>query len=635
MRIYQEAKKLNVSPKNLIDICNQIGIKGKTSVSGLTQEEIQNIENNIKKIQRAKEKIIITGAETVGDIASKMALHASEIIKSLKDLNISAGINEKVGLDNIQILCESLEFPYTIQKTKETYSSGKYIDSSSDLQRRAPIVTIMGHVDHGKTTILDTIRKTNIAQKEYGQITQKIGAYKVQVDSGSIIFIDTPGHEAFSAMRARGASVTDIVVLVVAADDGVKMQTIEAIDHCKAANVPIIVAINKIDKPNVNPEIVKKQLSEYGIIPEEWGGQNVFINVSGLTGQNIKELLEIILIMGEMMDLKTNPNRPAEGTVLESYLHKQKGSVIDLIVQNGTLNVGDYFVSGDSYGKVRAMIDEFGKRIDKVCATIPVEALGAHHPCQPGERFFVVLSESEAKEKANSLKTEKSLNPLSGKKLTLEELQKQIVEGQVNEVKIILKTDSNGSKEAIIGALEKLSAQIQNQIKAKLVIVHSGLGTTNESDILLAVSSDAIIFGFNISVDNNIEKMSKQYGIEIKTYKIIYDLIEDIKATMEGKVKPVEVLSLAGQASIKKIFKVGKNQAVAGCLVVEGKIIRNSKAKIIREGKIIFEGQISNLKRFKDNVKEVGINTECGISIENFNDLKEGDIIQSYISTIP
>ncbi|MCL5674481.1 MAG: translation initiation factor IF-2 [Candidatus Omnitrophica bacterium] len=631
MRVYQEAQKLNVTPKYLMEICIQLGITGKTFVSGLNPEELKLIEGNIKKIQRGKEKIVITGAETIGGLASKMAISASDLIKTLTELNITATMNEKIGLENIQMLCESLGFSYTIQRTKETYYSGKYVDSSAELQKRSPIVTVMGHVDHGKTTILDTIRKTNVAQKEYGQITQKIGAYKVHINTGSIVFIDTPGHEAFSAMRARGAGFTDIVVLVVAADDGVKMQTVEAIDHCKVANVSVIVAINKIDKPNVNPEMVKKQLTEYGLIPEEWGGQTVYVNVSGLTGQNIKELLEIILLMGEMMELKANPDRPAEGTVLESYIHKQKGAVINLIVQNGTLNIGDYFVCGGTCGKVRAMFDEFNNRMDKAGPSTPVEVFGAHETCPPGEKFFGVSSESEAKEKADALKTGNVSKSFVVKKLTLEELQKQIMQGRINEVKVILKMDSNGSKEAIIGSLEKISSQMQNEVKAKLVTVHSGLGSINESDVLLAVSSGAIILGFNVSADNNIEKLAKQYGIEIKTYKIIYDLVEDVKAAMEGTLKPEEILSLSGQALVKKLFKVGKNQVVAGCLVVEGKVVRNSKIKVLRDGKPVFEGALSSLKRFKDNVKEVGINTECGISMENFNDLMEGDIIQSYV----
>ncbi|MCM8764083.1 MAG: translation initiation factor IF-2, partial [Candidatus Omnitrophica bacterium] len=424
-----------------------------------------------------------------------MGIPASEIIEYLSALNIQMTINDRMGVENIKKFCGTQGVVVDFKKTRESYLLGTDMEAPEDLVPRAPVVTVMGHVDHGKTTILDFIRKTNVAAREYGQITQKIGAYKVHLKEGSIVFIDTPGHEVFTAMRARGAKLTDIVVLVVAADEGVKLQTIEAINHCKAANVPIIVAINKIDKPNANPEAVKKKLSEYGILPEEWGGQNVFLNVSGATGANINELLEIILLMGEMMDLKANPKRPGEGVVLEAYLHKQKGPVIHLLVQNGTVNSGDFFVCGSVWGRVRAMFDENGKRIEKGGPSTPVELLGASSTPVPGDIFGVVFSEADARrmaeEKIRELKLAQEKKP---KVLTLEDLQKQIIKGEVKEFKMILKTDSIGSQEAIKASIEKISQASSEKHKVSVNCLHYGLGSVSESDILLAACSQAIIF---------------------------------------------------------------------------------------------------------------------------------------------
>ncbi|MCM8824563.1 MAG: translation initiation factor IF-2, partial [Candidatus Omnitrophica bacterium] len=486
-------------------------------------------------------------------------------------------------------------------------------------------------VDHGNTTILDFIRKSNVAAKEYGHITQKIGAYKVHLKEGSIVFIDTPGHEVFTEMRARGAKLTDIVVLVVAADEGVKLQTIEAINHCKAANVPIIVAINKIDKPNANPEAVKKKLSEYGIVPEEWGGQNIFINVSGVTGENINELLEIIILMGQMMELKANPDRPGEGTILEAYLHKQKGSVIDLLVQNGTVKCGDFFVCGSIWGKVRTMFDENGNRVEKVGPSTPVELLGASSTPVPGDIFKVVGSEADAKRMAEEKEME--MKRTSGKEqkvLTLEDLQKKIMKGEVKEFKMILKTDSLGSQEAIRASIDKISQPSSEKHNVSINCLHCGLGSVSESDILLAACSQAIVFAYNVGVDSKAEKIAKQHGVEIKLYRLVYDLIEDIKNTVEGLTKPREVEIMVGQALVKQVFKIGKNQVVAGCIVVDGKAIRDAKVKVVRDGRFIFEGFLTSLKRFKNSVREVSTNTECGIGVSGFNDFQQGDIIQIY-----
>lgn len=631
MRVYQFAKQLKISAKNLIEICEKSGIKGKTFVSGLKDEEIATINQYLKKSKLAEKTLLSTGTETVGEIASKLGIPASEIIDKLTELNISATINDRIGIENIKKFCDALGINVEFKKTRESYILGGVTETTTDLVPRAPVVTVMGHVDHGKTTILDYIRKSNVAAREFGQITQKIGAYKVNLKEGSIVFIDTPGHEVFTAMRARGAQVTDIVVLVVAADEGVKLQTIEAINHCKAAGVPVIVAINKIDKPNANPDIVKKQLSELGLVPEEWGGQTVFLNVSGVTGANIKELLEIILLMGEMMELKANPQRPGEGVVLEAYLHKQKGPVINLLVQNGTVNIGDFFVCGTTWGKVRAMFDEHGNRLEKVGPSTPVEILGSNSVPIPGDKFNVTLNEAEARKITEQRNQEIKLSQEKEKGvLTLEDLQKQIMQGSLKEFRMILKTDSIGSQEAIKSSIEKLSQSSSEKHDISINCIHCGLGSISESDILLAVCSRAIIFGYNIGIDSKAEKLARQHGIEIKLYRLVYDLIEDIKNTVEGMRKPEELEVMVGQALVKQVFKVGKNQTVAGCLVVEGKAIRDSKVKILRNGSFVFEGFLTSLKRFKNSVKEVATNTECGIGVSGFNDFREGDIIQIY-----
>jgi len=631
MRVYQLAKQMKVSPKYLIEICEKAGIKGKTYVSGLKEPEISAIKGFIKKSKLSEKPITFTGTETVGEIASKLSISASEIIKQLSDLGISANINDRMGIENIKKLCGVLGVVAEFKKTRESYLLGTAVETAEDLVPRAPVVTVMGHVDHGKTTILDFIRKSNVAAREFGQITQKIGAYKVNLKEGSIVFIDTPGHEVFTAMRARGARVTDIVVLVVAADEGVKLQTVEAINHCKAAGVPIIVAINKIDRPNANPDSVKKKLSEYGLIPEEWGGQTVFLNVSGITGQNIKELLEIILLMGEMMELKANPDRPGEGVVLEAYLHKQKGPVVNLLVQNGTVNNGDFFVCGNTWGKVRAMFDENGNRLEKAGPSTPVELLGSNSTPIPGDIFKVAISEADAKKLVKQQKQEsKPLQEKEQRVFTLEDLQRQIVEGALKELKIILKTDSIGSQEAIKASIEKINQTSSEKQGLSINCLHCGLGSISKSDILLAACSQAIIFGYNIGIDAKVEKLVRQHGIEVKLYRLVYDLIEDIRNTVEGMIKPREVEIMVGQALVKQVFRIGKNQAVAGCLVVDGKAVRDAKVKIVRNGSFVFEGFLSSLKRFKNSVKEVATNTECGIGIANFNDFQQGDVIQIY-----
>jgi len=602
MRVYNIASKYKISSKELIEICKTLGIKNKKPMSGLTEEEKEKIEKYFenKKIKKTYQK----KDEKPQKIKEQVQVEEKTIQEGIKK------IEEKIEEKKIEI--EEVELPKEIEEIPE------------NLKPRAPVVTIMGHVDHGKTTILDAIRKSRVAEKEYGQITQKIGAYKVVLPEGSIVFLDTPGHEAFTSIRARGTQITDIVVLVVAADEGVKPQTIEAINHAKSAKVPIIVAINKIDKPNINPDRVKKQLSEYGLVPEEWGGDTVFVNVSGLKGTGLKELLEMILIVAGMLDLKANPDIPGEGVIIESQLHKTKGPTITVLIQNGKIKVGDIFVAGETWGKVRALIDDWGNKIIEAGPSTPVEILGSHGVVPPGSKFKVVPSEKEAKNLVEKLEELKKSKPIPVKKITLEDLYNEMKKGELKEIKLILKADYIGSIEAIKNTLEKLSNG-----DVKISVIHAGTGPITESDILLASASNGIVFGFNVPYESKVEEVAKKEGVEVKNYQIIYDLIDEVKKAMEGMLEPMEQEVLNGQALVKKVFNVSKN-VIAGCLVVDGKVIRDSNVKIIRDGKIIYEGILSSLKRFKDSVKEVLTHTECGIGINGFKDFKEGDIIQSY-----
>jgi translation initiation factor IF-2 len=632
MRLYQAAKKMGLSSKQLVEICGKAGVPGKTYVSGLNEEEIAKIEAYLSTEKRSSKPILLSGTETLGELASKMEIPVVELIKSLKKKKVIVAMNQRPGIAHTLALCEEFGFSCELQKTKELYFTEDYQESGEELKKRAAVVTVMGHVDHGKTTILDAIRKTNVAGREFGDITQQIGAYKVHLPEGDLVFIDTPGHEAFSAIRARGAALTDIVVLVVAADEGVKVQTVEAINHCKAAEVPVVVAVNKIDRPGANPEAVKKGLSAHGILAEDWGGQNVFVNLSGLTGEGIKELLEILLLMGEMLELKANPDRPAEATVIESNIHKQKGPLLNLLVQNGTLRIGDYFVAGAAWGKVRAMFDEFGKKLEEAGPSTPLELLGSNMTVDPGERFVAVLSEEDARRRAQIAKDASSVREVAPiRKLSMEDLQKlSSSEEDPGEVKIILKADLSGSLEAIRGSIEKLIASPKPG-RPRVSIMHSAVGAVNESDILLARVSEALVFGFNVFADAKTEKLARQHGISIRSFRLIYDLVDHIKAVVEGQVKEKEVEKLFGQAQVKKLFTIDRKDVIAGCLVVDGKILRESKARLIRDGSVVYEGRIRSLRRFKNSVKEVAQNTECGISLVDFRDIQEGDVIQSYL----
>lgn len=630
MRVYEIAKKYNYSTKEFLNLLENLGITGKRALSTITEEEEKKIDSYFGEKEKpeeiSKKEIILKEKMSVKELSEKTGIPVSEILKYLLSIKIIANINQILDKETILKVCENFNIsPIFEEKTPEIKIEEE--KKEEKFVPRAPVVTIMGHVDHGKTTILDKIRKSRIAEKEVGQITQKIGAYKVSLPEGSIVFLDTPGHEAFTAMRAMGAKVTDIVVLVVAADEGVKPQTIEALNHARSANVPIIVAINKIDKPNANPEKVKQQLSEYGLIPEEWGGDTIYVNVSGLTGEGIKDLLEMILLVGEMMELKADINCKAEGTVIESSVDKFRGPLISVIIEKGILKVGDPFVVGTTFGKVRAIIDDWGKRLTEAGPSTPVEILGADEPAKPGEKFKVVNSEKEARGIAEKLKEEKELKGIPVRKLTLDTLYEEIQKGKVKELNLVLKTDFYNSIDAIKNIISKIP---QNEIK--IDIIHAGTGPISESDVLLASASNGIVLGFKVPVEPKAKELAKRENVEIRTYQIIYEIADELIKAIEGMLEPEIKEELIGQALVKKVFKLSKNLVVAGCLVVEGKVVKNSKVKIIRNGKVIFEGVLSSLKRFKDSVNEVMYNNECGIGIDNFLDFQEGDIIQSYIT---
>ena len=590
-------------------------------------------ETAVKEEKEEEIKIVsIPEVITVRELAELLDLPVNQILADLLQRNILATVNQTIDPEIAVEIAEEHGFLAEVEKKEEVSAVEELSEEEQtkieeekeeNLVERPPIVTVMGHVDHGKTTLLDTIRKTDVAAKEKGGITQHIGAYKIKLSNGKeITFLDTPGHEAFTTLRARGSKVADIAVLVVAADDGVKPQTLEAIDHAKNAGLPIIVAINKIDKPGADPERVKRELSQYGLIPEEWGGDTIFVPVSAKTGQNIEELLENILLVAEILDLKANPNRPAVGTVIESKLDPQRGPVATVLIQTGTLKVGDYFVAGYTWGRVRAMFDERGNRVEEAGPGTPVEILGFNDVPQAGDKFVVKPSEKEARQLAEERKEKLKEEMLARKgRLHLENLK------DVKEVNIILKADVQGSLEALKKSIEDLNEKFED---VSINIIHSGIGAINESDVMLAAASNAIIIGFNVRPDASARKVAEEEDVDIKIYGIIYDVIEDLEKALKGMLEPVEKEVLLGTCEVKEIFRVKGVGTVAGCIVTEGVIRRNAKARLVRDGIVIYDGEINSLKRFKEDVKEVSKGYECGLTLKDFNDIKPGDIIEAY-----
>jgi len=565
---------------------------------------------------------------TVKDLAVRLQEKPSIIIKALMDMGVMAGINQSLEEATVRKICE--KYGCKIKEAPDEEGLALQIhrekDSLQVLQFRAPVVTLMGHVDHGKTSLLDAIRKTKVAESEHGGITQHIGAYRVSLAHGEITFLDTPGHEAFTAMRARGASITDIVVLVIAADDGIMPQTEEAIDHARAAGVPIIVAINKIDKPQADLDRVKKQLSELNLRAEDWGGKIITVPVSAKTGQGIDDLLEMILLEAQMLELKANPKRLASGVVVEAKMAKGRGPVATLLIRNGTLHLNENIIVGKYYGKIRAIFNDRGQSVTEARPSFPAEALGISGIPEAGEQFFVIPDEKQAKDLAQArLEKERQQRIKSVKRISLEDLHAQIEAGKIKDLKLIIKADVRGSLEAIKETLNKL-----NVSEIKLDIIHTGVGNINTSDAILAVASNALILGFNVVADELARELTAKEGIDIRTYNIIYELANDIKAAVEGMLEPKIKKVFLGRAEVRKVFKLSRAGTIAGCFVTKGKINRTSMVNLLRNGQAVFEGKLSSLKRFKDDVRDVAEGFECGMALGGFDQLMEGDIIEAF-----
>lgn len=683
IRVHELAKELDVSSKDLINLLlEEFSIEVKNHMSAIDEEdaelikefftdnekqdivesaiakkediveqyeeilndsikEIKHKKNKNKKIEQQSSKdskeesteeeiiIEIDKTITVKELSEKLGKPTAEVIKQLMFMGVMAAINQEIDFETAEKLCEKFD-TVVMPKEEDNESEFTELDSEADdaalLEKRPPVVTVMGHVDHGKTSLLDSIRKAKVTETEAGGITQHIGAYVVNINNESITFLDTPGHEAFTAMRARGAQITDIVILVVAADDGIMPQTKEAINHCKAANVPIIVAINKIDKPGANPDKVKQELTEHGLVPEDWGGDTICVPVSARTKEGIDNLLEMIILTSEVQELKADPSRRAKGAVIESKLDKGRGPVASLLVQNGTLNVGDSILVGSTYGRIRAMFDDNGRKIKKAGPSIPVEILGLSDVPSAGDKFNVIRDEKTARNMSEKRKEKlrtASLN--SNHKVSLEDLYSQIQEGKVKELNIIVKADVQGSIEALKQSLEKLSTD-----SVKVRVIHGAVGAITETDVTLASASNAVIIGFNVRPDTNATTAAEKEDVDIKTYRIIYNALDDIKAAMIGMLEPEFKEVILGKVEIRQVYKISSIGTVAGCYVLDGKITRNSSIRIIRDGIVILEGELGSLKRFKDDVKEVATGYECGLTIEKFNDIKEGDILEVF-----
>ena len=679
VRVYEYAKEIGKQSKDIIKVLRESEIEVSNHMSMLTEEGLAKLDSIFKakkeepkaekvasnqnqsdtkkhkKKKNKKEKnkksnkqqpaiieapteetisedtILVRDGMTVGELSEVLSVNSTELIKKLfMELKIMANINQSLTLEQIELI--AMDYGKEIQEEVEINKEDLDLyfeveDEEKNLKERAPIVTIMGHVDHGKTTLLDTIRNTRVTAGEAGGSTQHIGAYQVRTKDKKITFLDTPGHAAFTTMRARGAKITDVTILVVAADDGVMPQTIEAINHAKAADVPIIVAVNKMDKPQANPDRVMNELVEYGLISEEWGGDTIFVPISALKGEGIDELLENILLVTEMQELKANPNRLALGTVIEAKLDKGRGAVATLLVQNGTLNVGDPLVVGNTYGRVRAMINDRSKNIHTAKPSTPVEITGLQDVPNAGDRFVVFGDEKTArqigeKRQQQYIETTRQANSA----VSLDTLFEQMKQGEMKDLNIIIKADVQGSVEALAMSLAKIDVEGVN-----VRIIHTGVGAINESDITLAVASSAVVIGFNVRPDNNAKQMAATEQVDIRLHSIIYKVIEEIEAAMTGLLDPEFVEKVIGLAEVRQVYKVSKIGTIAGAYVTEGKVSRDGKVRVIRDSVVIYEGEIDTLRRFKDDVKEVQSGYECGMTVENFNDIKEGDVFEVYI----
>jgi len=590
-------------------------------------DKLRRLQMEMQKKQPLK--VMIPDEIAVGELATRLKKTASDVIKELMKLGIMASISQFIDFDTASLV--AMELGAKVEHEVIVTIEDKLIDDSEDkeenLQPRSPVVVVMGHVDHGKTSTLDYIRRTNVTAGEAGGITQHIGAYRVKLGDREITFLDTPGHEAFTSMRARGASVTDIVILVVAADDGIMPQTIEAINHAKAANVPIVVAVNKIDKENAQPDRVLQQMTEYGLVPEDWGGDTIVCKISALKGIGIENLLEMVLLTADMQELKANPDRLAKGTVIEARLDKGRGPIATVLVQNGTLHSGDIIIAGTSVGRIRVMTDENGKKIESAGPSIPVEIVGLGEVPNAGDIFHAVEDERMARELVEQRKAEeKDEKAKTISLVSLDSLFDHIKEGEMKELNIIVKADVNGTSEAVKASLEKLT---NDEVRVR--VIHTGVGAVNEGDVMLASASNAIIVGFNVRPSAAAIDSAALQGVDMRMYRVIYDCLEEMEAAMKGMLAPKFKEVVLGHAEIRQTFKVSGVGTIAGCYVQDGKIVRNCKVRVVRDGIIVFEGDLASLKRFKDDAKEVAQSYECGLSIEKFNDIKEGDIIESFI----
>jgi len=564
-------------------------------------------------------EVHLEGSLTVGELAQRLGVPAAEVVRRLLEIGVLAGVNQQIPLETAKAVAEAMGARVVTEAPKAPVPVQR-LRVSQEGEPRPPVVTVLGHVDHGKTTLLDTIRHTNVAAGEFGGITQHIGAYQVERGGRRITFIDTPGHEAFTALRARGAQVTDIAVLVVAADDGVMPQTVEAINHAKAAQVPIVVAINKVDLPQANPERVKQQLAELGLVPEEWGGDVVMVPVSARTGQGIEDLLEMLLLVAELHDLRADPHKPARGTVLEARLDRGRGPVATVLVQEGTLRVGDAVVVGEVYGKVRAMTDDRGQRLTEAGPSTPVEVVGLSDVPTAGDLLEVVPDERRAKAIAEERRERRRAAELTqARKGSLEELV------EVRELRLVVKADVHGSLEAITGALQRLQTE-----EVKVNVLHAAVGAVTESDVMLAAASRAVVLGFNVRPDPAARKLAEQEGVDVRLYRIIYEALDDVQALLKGLAAPKLTEVVLGRAEVRRIFHISRVGTVAGCYVVEGRIPRSAQVRLVRDGAVVYDGRLASLRRFKDDVREVAAGFECGMALENFQDIKEGDVIEAY-----
>ncbi|MCD7801790.1 MAG: translation initiation factor IF-2 [Clostridiales bacterium] len=604
------------------------GAQGQKRRQEEQRQQMRRLQQEIAR--KAPTKVQIPDEISVGELASRMKKTGASVVKELMKMGVMASLSEVIDFDTAALVAEEMgcKVEHEVVVTIEEKLIDTAEDKEEDLVPRPPVIVVMGHVDHGKTSLLDYIRSTNVTAGEAGGITQAIGAYQVEVSGGRMVtFLDTPGHEAFTAMRARGAMVTDIAILVVAADDGIMPQTIEAINHAKAANIPIVVAINKMDLPNANPEAIKQQLTQYGLLSEEWGGDTIICPISAKTGEGIDDLLENVLLVAEMRELKANPNRAARGTVVEARLDKGRGPVATLLVQNGTLKQGDIIIAGTAVGRIRAMTDYRGRPVKKAGPSVPVEITGMAEVPGAGDDFYAVADERMARELAEQRKQEKkdALAAPAAKKVSLDDLFDQIQVGDVKELKIIVKADVQGSAEAVCQNLMKLSND-----EVRVNVIHSGVGAINESDVMLASTSNAIIVGFSVRPDNVARTMIERDKVDVRLYRVIYDCIEEIEAAMKGMLAPKYHEVELGRVEVREVYKITGAGIIAGCYVKEGKVVRNAQIRLVRDGIVVHEGAIASLRRFKDDVKEVATSFECGIGLEKFSDIKVGDIFEVY-----